>query len=140
MMKGDHRFVAARDIAGGRSFRLRAALAIVLLRQAAPRLSCWVTFKRYHDHREADCGIPCTDWAGARRWEMLYCNKNRLPGPSFCMPTHVHPQHHHHPPGQGHPPASISPSILRMSVVERLAIAAALIAVLWAAVIWAMRV
>jgi hypothetical protein len=57
------------------------------------------------------------------------------------MPTHVHPQHHHHhPPGQGHPPASISPSILRMSVVERLAIAAALIAVLWAAVLCAMKV
>jgi hypothetical protein len=57
------------------------------------------------------------------------------------MPTHVHPQHHHHhPPGQGHPPASISPSILRMSVLERLAIAAALIVVLWGAVFWAMKV
>jgi hypothetical protein len=56
------------------------------------------------------------------------------------MPTHVHPQHHHHPAGQGHPPASISPSILRMSVLERLAIAAALAAALWAAVIWAMTV
>jgi hypothetical protein len=30
--------------------------------------------------------------------------------------------------------------MLRMSVVERLAIAAALIAVLWVAVIWAMKV
>jgi hypothetical protein len=55
------------------------------------------------------------------------------------MPTHVHLQHHHHA-GQGHPPASISPSILRMSVLERLAIAAALIVVLWGAVFWAMKV
>jgi len=57
------------------------------------------------------------------------------------MPTHVHPhpQHHRHA-GQGHPPASISPSILRISVLERLAIAAALIVVLWGAVFWAMKV
>ncbi len=55
------------------------------------------------------------------------------------MPTHDH-RHHHHPPGQGHPPASIAPSILRMSVMERLAIAAVLIAALWAAVVWAMAV
>jgi hypothetical protein len=32
----------------------------------------------------------------------------------------------------------IAPSILRMSVLERLAIALALIAVLWGAVAWAM--
>jgi hypothetical protein len=61
-----------------------------------------------------------------------------------AMPTHVHPQHHHHHhhhhSGEGHPPASVSPSILRMSVVERLAIAAALIALLWGAVLWAMKV
>ncbi|HET7255709.1 MAG: hypothetical protein ACXU9A_15190 [Xanthobacteraceae bacterium] len=56
------------------------------------------------------------------------------------MPTHVHPQHHHHPPGQGHPPAAVSPSILRMSIAERLAIAVALIALLWGAVVWAMMV
>jgi hypothetical protein len=55
------------------------------------------------------------------------------------MPTHIHP-HHHHQPGQGHPPASISPSILRMSVLERLAVAAVLIVVLWGAVFWAMKV
>ena len=55
------------------------------------------------------------------------------------MPTHVHPHHHHHP-GQGHPPASISPSILRMSVVQRLAIVAAVIALLWATVWWAVRI
>jgi hypothetical protein len=34
----------------------------------------------------------------------------------------------------------VSPSILRMSVVQRLAIAAALIALLWLAVLWAMKV
>jgi hypothetical protein len=34
----------------------------------------------------------------------------------------------------------VSPSLLRMSVVQRLAIAAALIALLWAAVLWAMKV
>jgi len=55
------------------------------------------------------------------------------------MPTHIETTHHHHPPGEGHPPASISLSILRMSIAQRLAIAAALIAVLWAAVLWAMK-
>jgi hypothetical protein len=34
----------------------------------------------------------------------------------------------------------VSPSLLRMSVVQRLAIAAALIALVWAAVVWAMKV
>jgi len=57
------------------------------------------------------------------------------------MPTHVHDHHHHHHhhhPGEGHPPASISPSILRLSAVERLAAAAVLIVLIWAAVFWAM--
>ncbi|HEY2186700.1 MAG TPA: hypothetical protein VGH39_17045 [Xanthobacteraceae bacterium] len=53
------------------------------------------------------------------------------------MPTPLPHQHHH--PGRGHPPASISRSILRMSVAGRLALSAALAALLWAAVIWAMR-
>jgi hypothetical protein len=53
------------------------------------------------------------------------------------MPTQL--PHNHHHPGRGHPPASISPSILRMSVVQRFAISGALTALLWAAVIWAMR-
>jgi hypothetical protein len=56
------------------------------------------------------------------------------------MPTDVPHPHHHHHAGRGHPPAAISPSILRMSVVERLAVAAALIALLWGAVILAMKV
>jgi hypothetical protein len=58
------------------------------------------------------------------------------------MPTEVHPHyhghHHHHEPGEGHPPAAISPSILRLSAAERLAAAGVLIAVIWAVVFWAM--
>ena len=46
--------------------------------------------------------------------------------------------HHHHHPGQAHPPATISPSILRLSAAERLAAVAVLIALIWGAVIWAM--
>jgi hypothetical protein len=53
------------------------------------------------------------------------------------MPTQLPHQHRH--PGRGHPPASVSPSILRMGVGQRLALSLALIAALWAAVIWAMR-
>ena len=46
--------------------------------------------------------------------------------------------HHHHHPGHAHPPATVSPSILRLSALERLAAVAVLIAALWGAVIWAM--
>jgi hypothetical protein len=53
--------------------------------------------------------------------------------------THHHHHHHHHHPGEGHPPATVAPSILRMSGLERLALAAALIAVLWGVVFWAVR-
>jgi hypothetical protein len=68
---------------------------------------------------------------------LLICPRSG--SPKVAMPTHVHhPQHHHHPPGQGHPPAAVSPSILRMSILERLTVAAALIALLWGAVVWAM--
>ena len=49
-----------------------------------------------------------------------------------------HPDHHHHP-GHIHPPASLHPSILRLSALQRLGFAAVLIAVLWSAVLWAMR-
>ena len=52
------------------------------------------------------------------------------------MPTHLHTHDHI---GRGHPPAAISPSILRMSVAQRLSISLVLIALLWLAVIWAMR-
>ena len=59
------------------------------------------------------------------------------------MPTQIHDHHHdhhhhHHHPGEGHPPASISPSILRLSAVERLAAAGVVIVLIWAAVFWAM--
>jgi len=44
--------------------------------------------------------------------------------------------HHHHHAGHSHPPATISPSILRLSVAARLTVSAVLIALLWAAVFW----
>jgi len=47
--------------------------------------------------------------------------------------------HHHHHPGHVHPPASVHPSILRLSVLQRLGFAAGLIALLWAAAFWAMQ-
>jgi hypothetical protein len=55
------------------------------------------------------------------------------------MSDRHHNDHHHHHPGQAHPPASVHPSILRLSVVQRLGVAAGLIALLWAAAFWAMR-
>ncbi len=51
--------------------------------------------------------------------------------------TH-HDAHHHHHPGEAHPSAQVAPSLLRMSVAERLAGAAVVIALLWGAVFWAM--
>jgi len=50
-----------------------------------------------------------------------------------------HGTHHHHHPGHVHPPASVHPSILRLSVLQRLGFAAGLIAPLWAAAFWAMQ-
>jgi hypothetical protein len=52
-------------------------------------------------------------------------------------PGHHHHHDHHHP-GRAHPPASVHPSILRLSALERLGVAAGLIALLWAAAYWAM--
>jgi hypothetical protein len=63
---------------------------------------------------------------------MLYYNKTR-------MTAHDHHAHHrHHHAGAVHPPSAAHPSILRLSAVERLAVAATVIAVLWAAAFWAM--
>ena len=76
---------------------------------------------------------------GPGQAEMLYYNNRCSRGAGVPMPTDVHPQHHHHPPGEGHPPASVAPSILRLSVLHRLALAAAVIALIWGAVIWAMQ-
>ena len=52
---------------------------------------------------------------------------------------HQHGHHHHHHPEHAHPPARVAPSILRLSVLQRLGFAAGLIALLWAAAFWAMR-
>jgi hypothetical protein len=46
--------------------------------------------------------------------------------------------HHHHRPGEGHPATAVAPSILRMGALERLAVAALMIALIWAATLWAM--
>jgi hypothetical protein len=51
---------------------------------------------------------------------------------------HDHPHHHHHP-DHLHPPAAVHPSILRLSALQRLGFAAALMALVWAAVFWATR-
>jgi hypothetical protein len=44
---------------------------------------------------------------------------------------------HHHHTGPAHPSPTISPSLLRLSLPQRIAIAGALIALLWATVLWA---
>jgi hypothetical protein len=47
--------------------------------------------------------------------------------------------HHHHHAGEAHPSPAPSPSLLRLSVPQRFAICAALIALIWAAVAWAVH-
>jgi hypothetical protein len=54
------------------------------------------------------------------------------------MSDHSHHHHHHHP-GHVHPPATVHPSILRMSVLERLGVSAVVIALIWLTAYWAMR-
>ena len=64
--------------------------------------------------------------------DMLYYN--------IAMTDHDHHGHnHHHHPGHAHPPAGVAPSILRLSVLQRLGFAGGLIAAVWAAAYWAMR-
>jgi hypothetical protein len=46
---------------------------------------------------------------------------------------------HHHHAGEAHPSPTLSPSLLRLSVAQRLALAGALIALIWVAVLWATR-
>jgi hypothetical protein len=53
--------------------------------------------------------------------------------------SHDRGHHHHHHPGHVHPPASVHPSILRLSVLQRLSFAAGLIALIWVATFWATR-
>ena len=47
--------------------------------------------------------------------------------------------HHHHHPGHVHPPATVHASILRLSMLERVAAAGVVVGLIWAAVFWAMR-
>jgi hypothetical protein len=46
--------------------------------------------------------------------------------------------HAHHHPGHSHPPVSATVSLLRMSASGRLAVAAIVIVLIWAAALWAM--
>jgi hypothetical protein len=46
--------------------------------------------------------------------------------------------HHHHDIGP-HPTPAISPSLLRLSVVQRLGLAAILIGLIWLVVFWAIH-
>jgi hypothetical protein len=48
-----------------------------------------------------------------------------------------HQHSHTHGPGERHPHAEVSPSLLRFSVLQRLAIAVVLAALMWGAVFWA---
>jgi hypothetical protein len=47
--------------------------------------------------------------------------------------------HHHHQGGEPHPPPAISPSLMRLSAPRRLLVAGILIALVWAAFLWATR-
>jgi hypothetical protein len=72
------------------------------------------------------------DLAELAKCPLLYYN--------IAMSDHHSPhQHHHHHAGHAHPPASVHPSILRLSVLERLAASAVVIALIWVAAFWAMR-
>ena len=57
--------------------------------------------------------------------------------------AHDHAHHHHHghahAPAAPHPPMALSPSFMRLSIVQRLGIVLLASAVLWAAVWLAMR-
>jgi hypothetical protein len=52
---------------------------------------------------------------------------------------HRHDHPHRHPAGHSHPPATVQPSILRLSGLHRLLFAGALGALIWLAVLWAIR-
>jgi hypothetical protein len=54
------------------------------------------------------------------------------------LATSQSPRPHHHRTGERHPAAAVPPSILRMGIGERLAIAALMIALIWATALWAM--
>jgi hypothetical protein len=46
---------------------------------------------------------------------------------------------HHHHSGATHPAPTITPSLLRFSAPQRIAVAAALIVLIWASALWAIR-
>jgi hypothetical protein len=46
--------------------------------------------------------------------------------------------HHHHHPGHVHPSPRVSPSLLRLSALQRVGVVAILLALLWTAVAWAL--
>jgi hypothetical protein len=46
--------------------------------------------------------------------------------------------HHHHHVGHSHPSPAMAPSLLRLSALQRLALVAVVLAVLWGAVAWAL--
>jgi hypothetical protein len=46
---------------------------------------------------------------------------------------------HHHHADEVHPSPALSPSLLRLSAPQRLALAGALIALIWVVVLWATR-
>ncbi len=53
-------------------------------------------------------------------------------------PHRHHTAHAHHHPGHIHPPAATGLSLLRLSVWQRLGIAAGLAALVWLAAYWAL--
>jgi hypothetical protein len=46
--------------------------------------------------------------------------------------------HHDHQPGHAHPSSTLRPSLLRLSALERISASAAICAVLWLAMWWAL--
>jgi hypothetical protein len=46
---------------------------------------------------------------------------------------------HHHHSGATHPTPTISPSLLRLSAPQRIAVAGVLIVLIWAAALWAIH-
>ncbi len=66
--------------------------------------------------------------------EMLHYNIAR-PGRTA---TGAAVTHHHHHPGHMHPSPHVAPSLLRLSLAQRLAAVVVVAALLWGAVMWAM--
>jgi hypothetical protein len=75
--------------------------------------------------------------------QLLYCNKSaRLAHRAgdfqgLAMAPRV-ASAHRHGPREGHAPAVVAASLLRMGAPARLGCAAVAIALIWAAVVWAM--